>query len=738
MTQSPAVPIEQSRRKLPRREYLISAAAVIVLVVIWLSRYWIGGKAVEIVDPVIRRWAAAQVSDLSDGAYQLTISPMQVDAAARRVAIDTIVLITDPAANGKRAAPLPAMTMRFRNCSFDGLDLDRLAAGEGIHATRAGCDSVSVSAEVPKGVARDTSGAAFLTLRQNLDLPESVPFIRIDTLAFPQVAVAVGITGASGQRTALAFDRLAMRLDSLHYERNQAPGSSRTLFSRDVTLLVEGFEGSQEFANRLAVGHLGADLTTGTAEVYGFEWEPVASYADSLGLAALAVDTLRMTGIDWATFFANGDVHLQRIELKGGRLRLPPEDNRPVKTPLLPRPARTLEARLRTLSRVISVDTLDTEMLQIAKAVSGRDSLITTVKRLNVSGVNVTLDSAQWASNAPLGPVKISVTGLLRRSGDTRLAVGSLQADFTTGTLTADSLRSGHDGTIASFLRGRRQRKDRIDAQATKLVVSGADAAAFVRSGTYRLKSAALSGFVLDVYSDKNLVPGPPSQRRTPQQWVKSTGLDLDIASVSIAGRVVYRERGVDRDSLGELRFDQLRATLTNVTTNPRQQSDAKPLLLSTTSRLMGVGDFRVDLRIPLLANNFRMTWTGSLGPMPASALNPLLVGIAPITFKEGRILGIRFEAATTEGLSTGVVVPRWDSLFVETPGVARTGALSGIRQALAKFAANQFMIREANRPGDRRPPEDGTLSHQWVPRENLIQHLWFTLRDGLLPMIKR
>jgi hypothetical protein len=74
----------------------------------------------------------------------------------------------------------------------------------------------------------------------------------------------------------------------------------------------------------------------------------------------------------------------------------------------------------------------------------------------------------------------------------------------------------------------------------------------------------------------------------------------------------------------------------------------------------------------------------------------------------------------------------------VELPGIARTGILQGLRRAVAKFAANQFVVRGDNFVGmEKSEPVNGVISHRWTPRETLLQHLWNALRDALMATMR-
>lgn len=737
---------------LSRRTILLTAAGTVVMLLfgMWWFRWGIGMRAVTIVDPVVRRWAVGEVDRLSGGAYIMTVSPIRVDTELRRVGIDTIVITTNPEKLQQRVRPLPTLRLRFHNCALEGIDLDRLAAGRGLRATRAGCDTVAVQAAVPAptGPADSTSGSGFLTLRENLDLGRNVPYIAIDSIAFPDVSVTLDIAGRADTRTGVAFERLSVRLDSLHYDPKQPVAERRPLFSRNIALALDGFVGSQTAANRLILDRFRADLATGTLELDGLDWEPLpGAFADSLGLAEVTLDSLRVRGIDWGAFLTAGDVRVRRIQMDGGRLRLPepaPTSARPAKPTETPthfaRTGRTAEGVLRAIGRRLVLDSLDLHDLTLIEG-GGSDSIRTRLGALGMERVRIGVGDEAWSGPFPVGPVQVRARDILRAGPDTRLAIGTFAFDLAEGVVRVDSVRAGASGTDADWIRGRRWRADRTALAVDSVRAVGLEPSAWMRTGAITGRRVDLHGFDLDVATDKRL----PARRtaaahRTPQGWVREVAPRFHLDTVQIAGRMQYRERSADAPRTGVVRFERVRVTMTNLSSDPTRMTDSTPLVVRADARLMGLGAFALNVRIPLLAPDFRMRYDGSLGRMPATAMNPFIVGIAPMQFKEGRILGITFGANVTNGVARGQIRPRWDSLFVDITQTASGGGgiLGGIKRAVTKFAANEFVLQSENSDAGDKPPRDGPIVHRWVPRETLLQFMWNGIRDGLMPLVKR
>ncbi len=745
-----------------RRRILLIAVAVVTVVALgalaYSQRWAISGRAVAIIDPKVRRWAEREVSRLSDGVYRLHASTIVVDKARHRVAIDTITLVTDVAANARRPTPLPTVTLRFLGCDLEGIDLDRLAARRGLHMRSAGCDTVHMEGEVPA----PKPGAApvpirpgvFLSLRDNLDLPREVPFISVDTIAFPQVSIALGLSGRNRRRTVLSLDRFAVRLDSLHYDPKQPIEERGPLLSRDVSLRLVGFEGNREAATRLSLDSMSASLGRGTFQLDGLVYEPIiGSLGDSLGFQALEVGHLQLRGVDWRSFLTTGDVGVSRLAVERALLRFPPPGaaskpsaaatrktaSPPVSTPLT---QRTVGSLLRALGRDMRLDTLSVLGFTLIEGATNRqDSTVTVLERLAVQGAHFD-DSTSWSTAFPVGRITVEADHLTRRQGENQLQVGALRLSVVAGTARVDSLRVGPDGNDAAFRRRHRFRTDRMVLSAARVAIAGVDFPAYLQDGAFRIRRGDATGVELDILTDKRMPVerGKRTSHRYPQQALRDLGLPFGADTLTLAGEARYREHAVSAPAPGVIAFRSLRATLINFSNDPARMQDSTPFRLTADARLMGVAPFHFELEMPLLADQFTMRYRGRLGAMDAAALNPFASDGAGVKFTRGRIEGISFDATVASGRARGRITPRWTNLGIELPGLDRknTGIFGGLKRAVGKFVANAFMVRDDNVAGKKEPPRDGTIDHRWTPRETLPQFLWNSIRDPLVPLLKK
>jgi hypothetical protein len=336
-----------------------------------------------------------------------------------------------------------------------------------------------------------------------------------------------------------------------------------------------------------------------------------------------------------------------------------------------------------------------------------------------------------------LGPVRVEVVNAAHAWQDYDASIGAFSLDLAAGTADAEGLHFGPTGSDLDFARRRRYRADRIDARADLLRVRGLEAAALIDRSAWHAALVAVGGLDLDVLSDKRMQPRPTSARhRTPQAWLRTVGIAVRVDSIAVDGGVSYRERSAKDGMIGKLTFDAVTASVRRFATLPA--AGAPPIEFRAAARLMNRAPMTLQVTLPPASPGFEMHWRGSVGSMPAAALNPLMLAVAPATFDEGEILGIAFDATTHDGDSRGTVQPRFRDLAVALPSVGRTGVLGGVRRAIAKTFANTFVVRSDNftQPG-KDPPKDGAIAHGWTPSESLIQHLWHALRDALIDVAR-
>lgn len=335
---------------------------------------------------------------------------------------------------------------------------------------------------------------------------------------------------------------------------------------------------------------------------------------------------------------------------------------------------------------------------------------------------------------ASAGRARLAASGIrLLPDSTIEISVARLEADFTDSTLTLAGAE--HEPSIpeSEWLRRVRVRRDRIRFALDSLRGRGVTYRTFLATGDIGIRTLELRGAVLDVLTDRRIPRGPPRRHPTPQQVAARTrsAVRLDTLLVN-GGRIVYRERKPERDGPGVVSFDDLRATVLHLDL----PSQGEPLRIEAGARLMGAGSLSVRVTVPLDAPDFRYELSGRLGAMPAEAFNRFLSVNESFEFDNGRVEEITIGQSVRGGRARTTVTPRYRDLSVQPTGDGG-GLIGSVKRAVEETVADALVVRSGNPGDDDEEPRVARTVRRYDPTSTWLQFLWFSLREGLLEVLK-
>lgn len=725
----------------------VVAGVAIVLSGLWLFRWRVGHSVVTVADPLVRAWASGHVLEASDSVYHLEASTITVDDAHRRLSIDSITLTTDTARNARLARPHPEVTLRFRHCAITGINLAMLASAGGLHAAHAGCDSVALDLRTTVApVDTGSTGPApadsnnFLRFQGKLDLPGVLPFVSIDTVAFPHLRSTFDLLASDGRRTGLAVDSIAVALDSVRIDPSEAVAKRRPLFARNVRVQLDHFEGRVKSGELISLQHLTANLEDGTGHLDAIDFErPAGERVDSTGLVSVRAEHVALSGTRWRTFLLSGDIAVGLLQVDSVLVHTVAARN--PRRRAAPAQSTSIRGVLRSAGRAIWIDSLDVHAMRAVEEGRRRGPAVTTLRRLTLAHLDVAVGDAAWARPFPVGRVTLVATGLLRRGGAMEVSVGRVWLDAAASRLVVDSLHAAPPGDDSAFERRVAVRTIRLSISMPHAEARGIDLPAFLASGALRTRALVVNGFSIDAMNDKHKPESSEKMvRRTPQQAVTASGTVYQVDTVFGTGLVTYRERDDQATTAGTLTFGAIQLRGYNFSTDPARMTARTPFRLIGDAKLMGTGPMHVEWDVPLLAHDYEMDWHGSLGEMNPMAMNAFLPNAIGMRFTGGSFARAEWQVTVHDGHAVGTLAPRWHGLGVALPGVARqdSSLIGGFLRGVARIAANTFAFRGDNDASGGNTPLNAPIDHQWRPTETLPDFIWTQLRDALLSVLKK
>ena len=385
---------------------LLNRRAIIglaLLVALLSGGVW--GRAAWILHRLLRSWATATVAEKSGEVYHLNVGRVRFNFALRRVAVDSILVTTNPELNARRPRPLPALQLAFRQCTMSGVHLTTLIRSGGLVVAKFGCRSVSVAVVVPPtGDAPDPVDRlravkrAFIAVQQSIRLPSFAPRVRIARSDFPEVSLDFRLQRArgGGRRgdSRLQLAHLRWRIAGFAIDPADTAAATRPLFSRSVELATGNFVAHPDSATAVRVGALQASLTDSTVEMRGVAYRR--------GPIRTTVGRVAVRGLDVGAFALGLGLRARRVDLDSLRLDIMSDRRRAAS---LRRPRRrTPQAWIAGLGRTVSVDTVTAHgeiVYREQRANHGQPGVL-TFARLAVVAVNIRHVSGRRTNSDPM------------------------------------------------------------------------------------------------------------------------------------------------------------------------------------------------------------------------------------------------------------------------------------------------------------------------------------------------
>jgi hypothetical protein len=399
--------------------------------------------------------------------------------------------------------------------------------------------------------------------------------------------------------------------------------------------------------------------------------------------------------------------------------------------------------------RTVQVDRVRFENVDGRLSIPTRDG----TRDISLAGLTLDLDAVSFdghrdattpfrASDARVRAKAFS--GLVDR--DDRLTFADLAVSIADSTLAVRDFRLAPAEGDSAFFGRRAHRATRTLVSFERLEAGGIDWVGLILGTNVAARRIAVDGLVLDLLLDKRKPPrpGPRGRKPSPQERLAAVRVPLAIDSIVLKNAAVrYAERVAQSPRPGRLRFERIDGALTNLTNDPARQTEATPARLEAHARFMGSGALDAVLEFPLLAPDYRARYRATLGPMPATALNEMIVPLVGAEVKEGDFVRVRIDARVRNGVHSGLLVPEFRNLGVRLPQTAKQkreekgvkGFFKGVIRDAKAVAANTF-VRDDNVSQPGKPARTGRIRYARTPSDSFFSSLWKGLKPALMEAV--
>ena len=302
-------------------------------------------------------------------------------------------------------------------------------------------------------------------------------------------------------------------------------------------------------------------------------------------------------------------------------------------------------------------------------------------------------------------------------------------------SLTVDSLFYAPGLPDSLFFRGMQTRSTRTLAAVYRLSMQGLPQAQ-VRQRRSVARRIDVDSVFLDVLADHRPLAGVPRRKRL---WpARLAALDWIAGADSVnlrAGAVRYGELMPERPTPATVTFDQIHATLTNVTNRAAPGDSAGPVLMDAEARLFGRGLLRAHFAIPVKPGPLEGRIEGRLGPMPLELFDHFLLVANGADITEGKLTEADFWMDLAGGRVDGQLKAAWSGLHLRL--VDPVTGKQNLGKKLKSMMAGMF-VRSENPVDKTGTPRTFPISYVIQPQDTFWGLVWRGVRSGIVKAMKQ
>ena len=277
-------------------------------------------------------------------------------------------------------------------------------------------------------------------------------------------------------------------------------------------------------------------------------------------------------------------------------------------------------------------------------------------------------------------------------------------------------------------------RKTRFRLAVSSARMQGVAYLELLQGKSSRPRFARIQDPFLDVLINKD----KPSGKETPIPRVSSGGFEwmkgsLHADSLSMVnGHLQYGERFAVGAKPACITLDSMRVSASRI---GNDEDSAASVVVDAQGMFMKTGVMNVHVAIPTGSRLSLFQYSGSLGRMDISALNPFLETAEQVRIVEGVLESATFTITVTSGLASGSVRAVYRNLTLAAIN-AKTGSQNGAGDLFASFIANTFKLRGTNMPDKSGAITIGKVKYMRQRDDPLFRFLWFALRSGVADVV--
>ncbi|WP_159636604.1 hypothetical protein [Sphingobacterium composti Ten et al. 2007 non Yoo et al. 2007] len=245
-------------------------------------------------------------------------------------------------------------------------------------------------------------------------------------------------------------------------------------------------------------------------------------------------------------------------------------------------------------------------------------------------------------------------------------------------------------------------------------------------------RKVQLKNGTVDLHADKRYPKYPIIKiGESPHQKLLKLKKLLSLDTVVVDNvTVTYHEMSGKFFREGSISFNNASGILTNVTNDSSALEKDKYMRADLRAKIMNSGNLHAKFGFDMLSKTGLHTYSGTLGPMKATAFNRILAPLLNVEIASGNIKKVAFNMQGTDRKNWGEFRFDYDDLKISLLNKKDENGEQSSKKVVS-YLINQLLINDSN-PDNKGVYTVGKVNYTRVPEHTFFKTLWQSLLDGI------
>ncbi len=277
-----------------------------------------------------------------------------------------------------------------------------------------------------------------------------------------------------------------------------------------------------------------------------------------------------------------------------------------------------------------------------------------------------------------------------------KIAIGPFLLDNAHSVVAAKYVSVTPTVSQEKFVQSLKFQKDLYNLRFNNIKLTGADVKKLVTDKMIIAEELSFQPLI-NIFNDRTVMPDTASKiGQYPQQDLQKMKTAIYIKKVRANnGFVLYKERGALSKKTGDVSFNNINATLTNLTNIDSYKKKNAMMVMTAKCKFLNMADISSEWKISLNSPNGSFNITGNVSAFNGTQLNPVIEPLGMGSIKKGNIQSFIFTLAGDDLKAQGSAVLLYDDLKIKL--LKNTGDSNNLKKkGVTSFVAN-ILIKDKN-----------------------------------------